>query len=360
MLDFTSSLYLGIDPSSQEIEPWQHFTTGKPAALYEPKEYRQVARQIANLQGLEDGAIAKSTLHLFWDLFGLLSKGNFVAFVDSSTYPIAQWGLVRFASTDNLVVKFRHHRADILQRGLRTKLKQKQRPVVVTDGWCTHCGKLAPLRDYLDCVRTYRGLLVVDDTQALGIFGQTPHPTQPYGFSGGGSLKYLNIGGPDIILVSSLAKGLGVPIASITGSHRLIDKFKSFSVTREHCSPPSRADIHAAEYALSINEREGDRLRIKLFKLVQRFKRDLLEAGIETRGGLFPVQKILPPESINLDNLYLGLNTRGVKIIALKSYSTQKKPDIAFLINTTHTLNDINLATNTVKTVISENIDSPD
>ena len=83
MLDFTSSCYLGIDHSHANLKPWSQLTTGKPAALYEPKAYRRVAKRIAQMQGMEAGAIAQSTLHLFWDLFGTLGRENFVAFVDA-------------------------------------------------------------------------------------------------------------------------------------------------------------------------------------------------------------------------------------------------------------------------------------
>ncbi len=195
MLDFTSSLYLGIQHHSQSLKPWRRLTTGKPAALFSPKDHIELGRKIAALQGLEDGVISQSTLHLCWDLFGILGKNNFLALMDSGAYPIAQWGLVRFAFNGNEVIKFKHHQVDNLSRALRARLQPGQRPLVVTDGWCPHCGELAPLQDYLDCVRPYNGMLIVDDTQALGVFGTNPRQSQPYGLGGGGSLRYLHMGG---------------------------------------------------------------------------------------------------------------------------------------------------------------------
>jgi 8-amino-7-oxononanoate synthase len=44
-------------------------------------------------------------------------------------------------------------------------------PVVVADGLCAACGCAAPVAAYLDCVRRAGGLLVLDDTQALGLLG---------------------------------------------------------------------------------------------------------------------------------------------------------------------------------------------
>ena len=48
------------------------------------------------------------------------------------------------------------------------------RLVVVTDGWCTGCNRPAPLRELERIVRDHGGVLVVDDTQAVGILGSRP------------------------------------------------------------------------------------------------------------------------------------------------------------------------------------------
>jgi 8-amino-7-oxononanoate synthase len=344
MLDFTSSLYLGIQHDSQSIKSWQQLTTGRPAALLNPEDYSRLANRIAMLQGLDAGVVAPSTLHLFWDLFGILGKASLVAFIDSESYPIAQWGLERFACQGNSVIKFRHHNPDHLRNLLKTQLNNGQRPIVVTDGWCTDCGQLAPLRAYLDCVRQYKGLLIVDDTQALGILGRHPHPAQPYGLGGGGSLPYLGIGGPDIILISSLAKGFGVPMAVMSGSHRLITKFKDLSETRVHCSPPSWADIYAAEHALYINQRDGDRLRQKLFKVVRHFKQRLLEIGIKTKGGIFPVQKLVLADSVNVNALHLSLRQAGLRTVLVEKTSASKVPEMVFVLNANHRIGAVHRA----------------
>lgn len=343
MLDFTSSLYLGMQHDSQSLQPWQQLTTGRPAAIANPKSHSRLAKEIALLQGLEDGAIAKSTLHLFWDLFDMFSQGGFVAFVDSEAYPIAQWGLERLASKGNDVIKFRHHHPGNLRQVLRSRLENGLRPLVVADGWCTHCGELAPLREYLDCVRNYDGFLIVDDTQALGVLGKHPRHNPPYGLKGGGSLQYLDIDGADIILVSSLAKGFGVPIAVISGSYQMIAKFKELSETRVHCSPPSQADVNAAEYALHLNQEMGDRLRHKLGQLVRMFKKSLFEIGFKTQGSIFPVQKLLLPLKVNIESFYFRLDQIGVRSILTHNGRNTQEPKILFALNTTHNFEDFYL-----------------
>ena len=356
MLDFTSSCYLGIQHDSQSLKPWQNLTTGRPAALFNPRAYRRVARKIAKLQGQEDGVVAASTLHLFWDVFGVLGKANCMTFVDAETYPIAQWGVERFACQGNPVIQFRHHNSEHLCHLLKTRLQDGQRPIVMSDGWCTDCGRLAPLQEYLGCMRPYHGLLIVDDTQALGILGRHPNPDLPYGVGGGGSLRYLEIDGPDIILISSLAKGFGVPMAVMSGSHQLIAKFKELSETRVHCSSPSWADIHAAEHALSVNQRQGDWLRQQLCQRVQYFKKELLKIGIKTKGSIFPVQKLLLPDTLNVNALYLTLQRAGLSTLLVKKTSDSQAAEIVFVLRANHKADMVHRTTNLAKEIIANKL----
>ena len=96
MHDFTSALYLGMYHQSISLSPWESFTTGVPAALKEPKESYQAARKIAEMQGCDDGMLAPSTLHLFLDLFRILSRKGGIIFIDEGAYPIARWGAVEY------------------------------------------------------------------------------------------------------------------------------------------------------------------------------------------------------------------------------------------------------------------------
>ena len=110
-----------------------------------------------------------------------------------------------------------HYNPEATRVAIENKGKQ-MRPVIVADGFCPGCGRPAPLYEYLHCVTGRGGYVVLDDTQALGIWGTGPGSKNPYGSGGGGPLRLHGLRSPRVILGSSLAKGFGVPLAGLSGS----------------------------------------------------------------------------------------------------------------------------------------------
>ena len=367
MLDFTSSLYLGFWHGSGSIRPWAQLTTGVPAALAEPPGAAAVAQALAHLQGSERATLASSSLHLFWDVFGLLAdtfrrgeaspsslarqrfggdasplRRDVALYVDVGAYPIARWGVECAARKGVPARRFAHGDPDALRRAIE-RAPGERRPVVVCDGVCVCCGGQAPLAAYLAVAREYGGLLVVDDTQGLGLMGRSPGPDAPYGRGGGGSLRRAGVTGPDVLVVSSLAKGFGVPMAALSGSRRMVEWFEANSLTRAHCSPPSIAEIHAAVRALSINARRGDALRAQLAERVRTFRGKLAEVGLAADGGLFPVQTLKPMAGVDARELHRRLAEQGIRAV-LRSGCNGGQARISFIITARHRPDDLERA----------------
>ncbi len=318
----------------QSLQPWKQFTTGMPAVLKQPAIVSNVEKQLATLQGLQRTILGPSTFHLFWDLFGFLARKSIAIYLDDGVYPISKWGVERAAAASVSVKTFEHHDSDELKRYVCRANISGKKPVIVTDGFCPICGKSAPLADYLAIIRRFGGYLVIDDTQALGILGHHPIRQKPYGFGGGGSLRWHNIHDPHIITVSSLAKGFGVPLAALSSSDKFVRQFKAASDTRIHSSTASIADVHAAEHALRINHLRGDVLRKKLARNVARFRSQLRDAGICFQNSSFPVQIIAVSEQI-AEQILKRLHQHGVAAI-LQLSCVDQKPCVSFVITARH------------------------
>ncbi len=349
MLDFTSSLYLGLRHASGSLRPWDQLTTGVPAALAAPPGADKVAERLAALVNCDRATLAPSTLHLFWDWFGMLRSDRVAIYMDAGVYPIARWGVERAGSRGVPLRTFPHHDVAALRRWLRQDRDRGLRPVVVTDGFCPGCSRHAPIAAYLDSVREYGGQLVMDDTQALGIFGHSAEAGAPYGRGGGGSLRWHNIGGDnvsdDVIVIASLAKGFGVPMAVLAGNHGIVKRFEDKSETRVHCSPPSIAAIHAAEHALHVNDQYGDELRQRLAQNVRHFRQRLMQAGLAAQHGLFPMQTLMLSPDLDAIGLHQQLLERGIQTV-LHRGRNGNGPRVSFIITARHSRTDVDRAVN--------------
>ncbi len=344
MLDFTSSLYLGMRHPRALLRPWSQFTMGKPPALAEDGATRTVAATLAKLQGCDRASLLPSTLHLFIDLFEVLRHKGISLYVDAAVYPIVRWGAERAAARGVPLREIAHYDVASTRRLVKKDAAMGVRPVIVADGFCPSCGRLAPLRQYLQCVIPNDGYVVLDDTQALGIWGETPSPRNPYGVGGGGSLRLHATRSQRVILGSSLAKGFGVPVAVLGGSTRLIRHFERLSETRVHSSPPSVATVHAAEQALLTNGESGDALRRHLAQLVRHFRRQIRRVGIRSIDSRFPVQTIVVNGQRDPVRLQRILRAAGVRAVLLGGRDVPE-PKVAFILNALHSTDDIDCAT---------------
>ena len=291
------------------------------------------------MQGLAKGVLAPSTLHIFWDLYGLLSTKRITLFIDEKAYPVSKYGIERLLVRSIPFFTFRHLDGNHLSEMIVQKIKKYTTPVVVTDGWCTLCGKPAPIRDYSRILNQYNGNLIIDDTQSFGILGERKINSL-YGIGGGGILKWLNIQDNKIITIVSLAKAFGVPMAVIGGSKAFITDFKNNSDTRVSSSPVSIVNLHAAENALSINHTDGDRRRKKLLDNVLLLTEELKQSGITLHGGIFPIQTITEKRYHAVIELFKGLQARGVNTVLVNGH-LNKIPALSLITRSDHSLEDI-------------------
>lgn len=341
-MDFTSALYLGMNHPACSLAPWRNLTTGVPAALKEPPAAGRAAKAVAGLQGREAGLLYASTLHLFWDLFGYLSRQPIAVFLDRQAYPIAGWGAQWAARKGTPVQWLPHHNPEGLRRAIRSASNKGRRPVVVSDGWGPQYGKAAPVKEYLDILHPYNGLLVLDDTQALGILGRRPDVAMPYGYGGGGLLPHLGIEVGNVLVGSSLAKAFGVPVAVLSGAGApdWISRIKAHSLTRLHCSPPSAAVISAALHALKLNRQDGDQRRRVLLQRVQQFRVGLGQAGLAAGPGLFPLQRLSNVQGETARALHGRLRREGIHTVLAAGH--EGRAQLTVLLRADHREDEIN------------------
>jgi 8-amino-7-oxononanoate synthase len=351
MLDFTSALYLGIRHPSRSLRPWSQFTTGKPAALEGAPGAEAITAALAELQGCERVTLVPSTLHLFFDLFEVLRQEGMRLYVDAGAYAMARWGAERAAARGVLLRQIPHYDPVAAQNMVEEDSASGLRPVILADGFCPDCGRAAPLPQYLHCVVPDGGYVVLDDTQALGIWGQAPGRLNPYGRGGGGTLCLHNNRSSAVIVGSSLAKAFGVPLATLGGSAKLIRQFMRRSETSIHASPPSIAVLHAAEHALMLNAARGDAIRRHLARLVARFRERIYRTRLSGTHTLFPVQALTADPSLDVVRLHRMLSAAGVRTVVVRE-RVAPGAKLLFVFNALHSIEDVDQATDALASAV--------
>ena len=338
MPDFGSALYLGLRHPSAALGAWDALTLGRPAASADPPGSRALAAGLAQLAGAKAATLLPSTLHLFFDLLALLATEPIALLLDDACYPVARWGAEQAAARGTPLQSFAHGSSEGALRLATAAARAGRRPVLVADGYFPGAGKPPPLRAYADIARRLDGYLVLDDTQAFGLFGRAPRCGAPYGSGGGGSLRLHGLGGAHVVLGASLAKSFGAPCAVLAGDAGLVRRFEAGSATRRHSSPPSAAAILAGLGALRLNRTRGDALRARLWRLVALWRAGLARHGLAARGGGFPVQTLeLAPR---VDGVRLHQLLRGAGIDTVLQ-GEAGRATVSFLFRADHTRADI-------------------
>lgn len=353
MIDFTSSLYLSMKHTTPEIATWKQLTTGMPAALYETSLSKKLGSHIANMQQLQSGIIAPSSLHLYYDLYEFLSNRKIIVFCDDKIYPVSKYGIEKLLLRNIPIYFFNHFNADHLRELAKQHMRKSYIPIILTDGWCPICGKPAPLHNYLSIITPRDGKIIIDDTQSFGILGKR-NDDFIYGYGGGGILQWQNIQNKNIITVVSLAKAFGVPIAAICGDKKFITAFKEQSGTRIYSSPVSIAHIYAAMHAIKINRYIGNVLRKKLWSNLLLLRNTLKNYGIKLRGGLFPFQSITGLTEDEAIYMHKQLVKQKLQTVLTESHNST--PLVSFVIRSNHSAKEVLLlAKSILKLCISFN-----
>ena len=315
--DFTSTCYLGIWHPASALNPWSRFSLGKAAGLQEHPLSQKLAFRLAKLQRMEAGLLYPSSLHLFWEVFDFLQQQKSGIAIADDAYPVARWA-IRGQQPHQFIRSFQADKLKSLQQLVHHFARNGRKPVVVTDGWSLQRRQVAPLAEYLSILQPYGGWLVIDDTQSLGIWGYRPDAEHPYGRGGGGTIPYLGLKSGSIICGSSTAKGLGVPVAVLSGAHEVIQAIKATSKIRWHCSPPSIASLSALDHALKVNEERGEILRRMLWKRVRHALIHMQQPGTNTEWNIFPLQGIRITHTPLRKRLYHQLQIHGFRTLYSK------------------------------------------
>ena len=180
-------------------------------------------------------------------------------------------------------------------KGARTRL-------IATDGAFSMDGVIAPLAEVCDLAERYDALVMVDDSHALGVLGQ----------SGRGTPEHCGVMGRVDIITGTLGKALGGASGGFTSGRReIVDLLRQRS--RPYLFSNTLAPMIAAASvtAFDIVQRSPELLD-KLRRNMEHFRAAIEEAGFATRGAGHPIIPVMVGEAREAQAIASGLLERGV------------------------------------------------
>jgi glycine C-acetyltransferase len=188
---------------------------------------------------------------------------------------------------------------------LRAKLagaRAAKRRIIWSDGVFSMEGSIAPLPDLLQIAREHDAVLVIDDSHATGVLGQT----------GRGTAEHFGVLGEVDVITSTLGKALGGAAGGfVAGSAALCDYLTQRSRPQlfSNALPPTVAGSSLA--AIRLIERQPERVQT-LRENARYFRERIVEAGFSPLAGETPIIPIIVGETANAIQMSEMLLDEGV------------------------------------------------
>ena len=229
-------------------------------------------------------------------------------FIDSS----AHFSLWDAAHATNLpITPFHHLRPQSLAEHLRSELRPKERPLVLSDGIFPVSGEIAPLPEYLALVKLLQGLVYLDDAHAVGVLGKNGH----------GTPEYYDIQDESCRTCATLAKALGGFGGVIWGKAGWVESIDRASRICAGASPPPLVVAAASASALKV-ARTTPELRQRLWDNVTQARNGLCSLGWELAKTPVPILCLEGRPGISLEQIKRELFEQAIAVELVRSYTS--------------------------------------
>lgn len=289
-----SRLLRGNSPVFECVEKSLAAFCGQEAALFFPSGYQ------ANLAVLSSVLRAEDTVYS--------DELNHASIVDG----------IRLSSAKKAI--FKHGNLDSLRELLeaaRNSQKNKGVHVIVTESVFSMSGDQAPLRELVQLADHFSALLIVDESHATGIWGDSRDGSQARG--GGGLVQRLGLSHHVLATVHTGGKALGVGGAWIGSSHRFKEYCVNFSRPFIFSTAPSPYLAIALEESLDHWRYVGPTRVEALFKNLEIFK-NLLKASVPEYVvvGNSPIISIVIGDNFETLTISKKLKDAGLDVRAIR------------------------------------------
>jgi len=221
--------------------------------------------------------------------------------LDSAAHHSLQEAAALARSRGTAVTTFRHGDAEDLDRQL-LRLADRSTRIVAVDGIYSMSGNEAELAILVDLARLHDATVYVDDAHGIGVMGERPGPDAPYGRRGNGVVRHQGLGLERLVYVAGLSKAFSSLAAFVTCANDEERAEIEAASTMVFSGPVPVASLATALAGIEVNQREGDAIRARLWRLTERLLDGVTALGFEVdnRSGFPIVNVVLGPTEVVL------------------------------------------------------------
>ena len=207
-----------LDAASKAVLKYGISATGSRTTTGNHVVYDQLESKIAKFLGAESAITLPSgylsnlaIIQAVYDEFDIIIIDNKA---HSSLYDAAKW-------TEKPIIEFDHLNPQNLKDKLGQVKAKANRPLLLSDGVFAARGEIAPLNEYCEIISHYNGRILLDDSHAIAVLGET----------GKGTLELDAISRDIVYQSGTLGKGFGTAGGIVAGSRQLIDSITNKSLS---------------------------------------------------------------------------------------------------------------------------------
>jgi 7-keto-8-aminopelargonate synthetase-like enzyme len=297
VFDFASCNYLGLDLHPEVMEsimPAIHKWGVHPSwtrAVASPGIYEELEQSLADLMGVYSTLVFPAVTLLHAGVIPILAGSDGVIFKDLSAHRSIDEASRLAQSEGAEVVVFKHNDPlDLEQRLAQYPLERTK--LIVIDGVYSMSGVYPPLPEFARLAKQYNATVYMDDAHGMGVIGERPSTTKPYGYKGNGIVNHfgLEYEADRLVYVAGLSKSYSSFGAFITCTDQATkNRFRSAS-TFIFSGPSPTASLASALAGIHLNQREGETWRDHIYVLTHRLITGAKALGYEViNDNYFPI-----------------------------------------------------------------------
>jgi len=286
VVNFCANNYLGLsndpeilDASKKAMDDWGYGLSSVRFICGTQAPHTMLEQAMARFLEIDDAILFSSCFDANAAVFEPLLDADCGIIADSLNHASIIDG-VRLCKAERLV--YEHNDFTDLETKLKAARSRRQR-LVVTDGVFSMDGDIADLGRICDLAGKYEAMVMVDDSHATGFIGPT----------GRGTPEYCGVMDRVDIITTTFGKALGGASGGCVAGHSEIVEFlrqkaRPYLFSNSLAPAIVGGTLKALEKISASTE-----LRDKLEANTSRFRKGMINAGLDVRPGVHPICPVM-------------------------------------------------------------------